>query len=331
MTGRQRVRGAAVLLAVGCVLGVRTVGGVQAADPDPARFDEAIDAFRTWDEKNTAPEDAVLFVGSSSIRLWPTARRFPAQVVINRGFGGSHISDVNHFFDDVVEPHRPAVIVFYAGDNDVAGGKSAGQVLGDYREFVDRVRDLRSDTDIVYVPIKLSLARWDQRETQQAANEAVRDLSAGSPRLHYADIVPPMLGEDGRPRPELFVDDGLHMTPAGYDIWTEVVGRMLADVRLRRHALRVGVARCGFVEDPRGVTVGQHPQGVDAESRAEREVGQTEHTHDGGQDSAPLTALQQADARDEPGQRQDDDDRRDRAADQGEHRHGDQAVLGPRA
>src|SRR5690606_25008770 len=74
-----------------------TAQASQAAPPAPTRFEAEIEAFRAWDRKNAVPADAVLFVGSSSIRMWATAVSFPDLPVVNRGFGGSQISDVNHY------------------------------------------------------------------------------------------------------------------------------------------------------------------------------------------------------------------------------------------
>ena len=95
-----------------------------AQAPDPGRFAEEIELFELWDEKNSFPEDAILFVGSSSIRMWPTASAFPGKRVINRGFGGSEISDVIHYYDQLVGHYQPAMIFLYAGDNDIGRGKA---------------------------------------------------------------------------------------------------------------------------------------------------------------------------------------------------------------
>ena len=200
------------------------------ADPDPERFSEQFTSFSAWDAQNSVPEDAVLFVGSSSIRFWPSAERFPGVPVINRGFGGSHISDVNHFIDESVLQYAPRVIVFYAGDNDIGSGKSNDQVLEDYDEFVQTVLDVYPETQIIYIAIKPSLARWDLWPQMKEFNGSVQSYSAARPNLHYADIAAPMLGADGTPRPELFVRDGLHMTPAGYDIWDQVINASLARI-----------------------------------------------------------------------------------------------------
>jgi lysophospholipase L1-like esterase len=206
----------------------------QTAEPDPARFQADIEAFRQWDTKNAVPVDGVLFVGSSTIRLWPTAARFADLPVINRGFGGSQISDVNHYIEDVVLKYRPAVVVFYAGDNDVNAGKSPERVAADYRDFVLKVLATRADTRIIFLAIKPSPARWALWPTMQDANERIRSYSLGrAPRLLYADVATPMLTADGQTQAHLYVDDGLHMTPAGYDIWTRVLAPVIAAARER--------------------------------------------------------------------------------------------------
>ena len=210
----------------------------QATDPDPERFKAEIDVFRQWDTKNAVPADGVLFVGSSTIRLWPTAERFSDLPVINRGFGGSQIPDVNHYIEDVVLRYRPAVIVFYAGDNDINAGRSPEQVAADYRTFVLKVLTARAGTRIVFLAIKPSPARWALWPTMQAANERIRAYGEGynsdrpaGPLLFYADVAAPMLTADGRTQADLYVEDGLHLSVKGYDLWTGVLAPILARVR----------------------------------------------------------------------------------------------------
>ena len=205
--------------------------GAAVANPDPARFVAEIRAFRAWDEKNAVPRDGVLFVGSSSIRLWSTGTAFPGVPVINRGFGGAHISDVNYYLSDVAQMYGPAVVVFYGGDNDIGAGKGRDQVLADYNTFVSRMLTSRRNTQVVLIAIKPSLQRWAQWPLMREVNEALKTFSATDERLHFADIATPMLGADGKPRPEMFVADGLHMTPAGYAAWNKVLGPMLEKIR----------------------------------------------------------------------------------------------------
>jgi len=194
-----------------------------APDPDPQRFADAIKGFERWDAKNAWPQDPVLFVGSSSIVMWQTHDAFPDWPVVNRGFGGSHISDVNHYFDKVVTPYHARVILFYCGDNDIAGGKSPQQVLEDYAEFARHVHEVAPEAHLVYLPIKPSTSRWKLWPQMKETNELIKAHIAKDPLQSYLDLTTPMLDPDGNPRPELLRDDGLHMNADGYAIWNEAV------------------------------------------------------------------------------------------------------------
>jgi lysophospholipase L1-like esterase len=213
--------------------GVARTAVAQAPNPDPARFASEIHAFEAWDAKNSTPAHAVLFVGSSTIRMWTTAERFPDLPVINRGFGGSEISDVNHYIRETTLKYDADVIVFYAGDNDINDKKTPAQVLGDFQSFVKQVLAARPDTEILFVSIKPSTLRWALWPEMRDANALIRKYCESTPHLRYVDTVPPMLGADGRPRPELLAKDGLHLSPAGYDIWTGIVSKAIAGVRTR--------------------------------------------------------------------------------------------------
>ncbi len=156
--------------------------------------------------------------------MWPTAEAFPDLPVINRGFGGSHTSDVNHFAERTVLKYSPRLIVFYAGDNDIEAGKSPQQVFDDFQAFAKIVHDRLPSTRIVYLPIKPSIARWTKWPRMQAVNASVAQLSQSGERIIYVDTATPMLGRDGKPRAELFLDDGLHLNAKGYGEWSETLG-----------------------------------------------------------------------------------------------------------
>jgi lysophospholipase L1-like esterase len=194
---------------------------------DPARFEKAIVAFEEADKKSAPPKGAVLFIGSSSIRMWKVAESFPGLTAINRGFGGSHISDSVHFAERVVWPYEPKTIVFYAGDNDIGSGKSPEQTAADFAAFVKRVREKLPTTKIIFVCITPSIARWKLWPTVQKANALIKAQIEKDGTLAYADIAPGMLGSDGMPRAELFLKDNLHMTAEGYKVWAAVVGPMI--------------------------------------------------------------------------------------------------------
>ena len=215
----RKVAAQLMLLCAACA----ALAAEDVPSPDPARWEGAISEFEDWDRKNSTPKDAVLFTGSSSIVAWSTSRDFPQYPVINRGFGGSHLSDVNHFFARIVAAYRPRVIVLYAGDNDIADGKSPQRIHDDYEVFVGLVRNELPHTHVIFISIKPSLARWSAWPRMRQANSLIRELSDHHEHLHFADIATPMLGPDGKPRPGLFAEDGLHLGDEGYRLWTSVV------------------------------------------------------------------------------------------------------------
>jgi lysophospholipase L1-like esterase len=194
----------------------------QAENP-AEKWEETIRQFEQWDRKNTFPADSVLFVGSSSIRLWPTRECFEGFAVINRGFGGSQISEVNYFAGRIVLPYEPKVIVFYAGDNDIAAGKNARRVFDDYKKFVELVHARLPGTRIIYVGIKPSRSRWSLWPVMNEANMMIKDFSGKDGRLFYFDSAAPLLDGDGKPNPAFFLKDQLHLNDNGYEVWTKLI------------------------------------------------------------------------------------------------------------
>ncbi|MEZ6123837.1 MAG: SGNH/GDSL hydrolase family protein [Planctomycetaceae bacterium] len=166
----------------------------------------------------------IVFVGSSSIRRWDLKKSFPELSAVNHGFGGSEMSDAVRFFDRIVTPLKPATVVLYEGDNDIGKGKSPEQVHADFQQFVRLFREkLSPDSRLAFIAIKPSLKRWHLAEPIQKANQLVAADCLVDDRLTYIDVWAPMLGEDEKPRPELFVSDGLHLSEAGYQVWADVV------------------------------------------------------------------------------------------------------------
>jgi lysophospholipase L1-like esterase len=204
-----------------------TAQAFEVPDPDPTRFDTNIHAFEAWDRQNSYPRDAVLFVGSSSIRMWQTVESFPDMPVINRGFGGSHISDVNHFAERIVLKYNPRLIVFYAGDNDIASGKPPQQVYDDFLEFIRLVQKRLDKTPIVFIAIKPSIARRKLWPQMKEANTFVWRLAGINSQVIYLDVATPMLAGREVPAEDLFLDDGLHLNDKGYAVWNSVLAPVL--------------------------------------------------------------------------------------------------------
>jgi len=200
---------------------------------DPAFFADEIAAFAEQDRARPPPERPIVFVGSSSVRLWSTLAEDMAPLpVINRGFGGSQLASVNHWIEETVLRYRPRAVVLYAGDNDLdeRTKKTAADVVRDFQSFVARVHETVPDARIYFLAIKPSKQRWARWPEQSKANQAIAALCAADPRLAYLDVATPLLGPDGAPRDDVLLFDGLHLNATGYAAWTQVVRpRLVAD------------------------------------------------------------------------------------------------------
>jgi lysophospholipase L1-like esterase len=196
--------------------------------PHHLQWESAMQAFEASDKTNPPPRNAILLIGSSSIRLWKDApAQFPKHRLINRGFGGSHLSDSMAFVDRIVVPYQPKLVLLYAGDNDIAAGKTPEQVFADFKSFVAKVRGALPDTHIAYVAIKPSPSRVKLMDQFKTANRLIQEFSDADPKLSYVDVFTPMLGANGQPRAELFVGDQLHLNDAGYKLWAGIVKPLL--------------------------------------------------------------------------------------------------------
>jgi len=189
-----------------------------------ARWEKEISAFEQQDKTNPPPQGGLLFIGSSTIRLWSTlAEDFPGQKIINRGFGGSEIVDSTHFADRIIFPYKPKMIFLRAGGNDLWAGKTPERVFEDYKEFVRAVQARMPDTEIVFISLSPSIKRWTQAEKEKAVNGMVEKFVLEHHSLKYIDTWSIPLDKDGTPKPELFRDDQLHFNAAGYKLLVERV------------------------------------------------------------------------------------------------------------
>jgi lysophospholipase L1-like esterase len=189
-----------------------------------ARWKASFDAFAQADRQQAPKPGCILFVGSSSIRLWSDLEtRFGDAPVLKRGFGGSRMSDVAAHVDRLVVPYQPRLVVVYAGDNDLAEGRTPQEVLASFTQFVERVREALPDTRIAYLSIKPSPSRARLMSQAIETNALIEHYSQSIPNLDYIDIYSKMLDADGRPRADLFTGDALHLNPAGYALWASTI------------------------------------------------------------------------------------------------------------
>lgn len=230
----QRLR----ILSASCMLSASLFALAGCASAPPAQI--AVDPVSTpvWvndmarfeaeDAANPPPAAPIVFTGSSSVRMWDSlASDFPGKPVLNRGFCGSQVRDAVHYADQIAIRYQPRMIVLYSGDNDINAGRSPQQVLSDFRAFVARIRQALPRTPIAYLAIKPSPSRIDQLPRQQQANALLRQEAARLEHVEFIDVATPMLGADGQPRAELFIEDRLHMSRAGYELWRGVVAPYL--------------------------------------------------------------------------------------------------------
>lgn len=203
-----------------------------AAAPAPSATGPVASADWSADMRRFAADDAaqppvpgsVLFLGSSSMRLWTSvAQDFPGIPTVNRGFGGSQIADSLVHYEKIFGAHRPRLIVFYAGTNDLAAGKTAAEVAADFATFCARVHREMPETRIVFVSIQKAPARAAMHPQMDAANALVREFCAQDPRRGFLDVNPAVVDAAGKPRMELYSNDRLHMSPAGYAVWTQLL------------------------------------------------------------------------------------------------------------
>jgi lysophospholipase L1-like esterase len=203
------------LLILFCCFGVKALQAQNFA-----RWEKEIAAFERADQANPAPKKSLVFTGSSSIRLWEGLQQdFPDKKILNRGFGGSETDAVAYFADRIVAPYKPRQVVIYVGDNDLAAGKSPEKVLADFKDLFFRIRNKVPRATITFIAIKPSPSRMRILEEVRETNTLVKGFLSNQKRTGYVDVFTPMLLPNGKPKPELFRADSLHMTRPGYVIW----------------------------------------------------------------------------------------------------------------
>lgn len=219
-------RSALILLSIVCLANFAYT--VEPAPAPPEKWEKEISAFEAGEIANPVPKNAIIFVGSSSIRKWTSlATDFPHHQVVNRGFGGSQLSDAVHFVDRLVLKHEPRFIVVYAGGNDINVNKTPDEVFSSFKAFVGRVREKQPSTPIAYISIAGNPKRWAQVEKVIQANALIEAYTKANPGLVFIDVFHPMLGADCLPKPGIFSADNLHMNEDGYKLWTDIVAPYL--------------------------------------------------------------------------------------------------------
>ncbi|MDB6152625.1 MAG: lipolytic protein family [Chthoniobacteraceae bacterium] len=193
-----------------------------------AKWESEIAAFEIADQAEAPAKGGIVFVGSSSIRLWKTlGHDFPDYPVLNRGFGGSEIVDSTHFADRIIFPYEPRMVVLYAGGNDIHAGRSVDQVFENLKVFLASARAHLPKARIAYISIAGNPSRWAEADKVKALNRRAEEFIQTQHNMKFINVFSEMLGADGLPLPDIFVADKLHMNAEGYKIWTRVIAPLL--------------------------------------------------------------------------------------------------------
>jgi hypothetical protein len=202
--------------------------------PDPIRFEEAIRKFESSDSLKFPPQNAIVCVGSSSMRGWHNTihEDLAPLSVIPRGFGGSNMNDALYFTDRIILVYKPRAVVIYEGDNDIAQGISPDTITVKFKEFVKKVHQKLPDCRIYFLSVKPSPRRWELWPLMEKTNHLIAKLCEKDSRLAYVDVASGMLDQDGKPRKEIFKDDMLHMKREGYIIWRNALRPVLLENEL---------------------------------------------------------------------------------------------------
>lgn len=224
-----------VRIALNCLAFALVFATPSAASEAP--FTGEIFLIGVEDEVYTPTGCETFFVGSSSFRFWSRMQHdFAKRTTLKRGFGGATIAEINHHFDKVVGRYRPKQVVFYAGENDTHRKNPVSEALADFQTFLNKKNAVLTNTHVIFVSVKPSVARAADFALQTKLNEEIARLADERDDHIYVDIVQPML-RDGLPRSELCISDNLHMNEMGYAIWTQRINRALRDKKSRENTL----------------------------------------------------------------------------------------------
>jgi lysophospholipase L1-like esterase len=202
----------------------QTICFAQTAYTRANLWEKEIAAFAAADVKESPKKGKILFVGSSSIRGWRTLQEdFPDFYTINRGFGGSHLEDVNFYADRIIFPYKPKLIVLYAGENDLVAGKSVETVFNDFKKFASLIRIKLPKSRLIVVSLKPSPSRWEYAPKFKELNQLLKSETEKNKRFLFVDVWSPMLDANGEPLKNIFLDDNLHLNSDGYKIWHETL------------------------------------------------------------------------------------------------------------
>jgi lysophospholipase L1-like esterase len=204
------------------------ISAAQTAAPDPNRFEKKVQEYEAADKVQPPPHGAILLAGDSQFFRWKTLHDdLPGYTIVNRGIDSFQFSDVLHFTDRLILPHKPRMIILHVGGNDVHNGKTPERLLADFKAFVEKIHAVLPRVPIAFSSITPGPGRWDEAERRKKANQVIKDYIATQSGLHFIDLWDAMLTPNGQPREELWVEDRVHPNHAGYLLRVKIMQPLL--------------------------------------------------------------------------------------------------------
>ena len=222
-----RTIGLAFALLLASCTGSGTPELLQPYAAEAQQWEPDIQQLEALDESETYPDSSLLFIGSSSIRLWETMDRDLAPYpVIRRGYGGAKLSDVAWYAERLIYPHQFQALVFFIGGNDIWGtpeDKSPAEFRRLTQYLIDTVREKYPEKPIFFIEVTPIPSRWHLQPQVEAGNRAIEAVCEAEPDVHFIETQKAFIGPDGKPRGELFGDDNLHLNEEGYEVWAGLI------------------------------------------------------------------------------------------------------------
>lgn len=192
------------------------------------RWQPKVDRYLDRDKVNPPPLNGIVFTGSSSIEMWRSLQTdFPNLPVVRRGIGSTWLLDQLTLGPQLVYPLKPHTVVLYAGENDLQDNRTVADVVHAFEQVRAQLFTELPSARLVFLALKPSPSRTTILQKMREANNRIATLCAKDPRCTFVDVFTPMLDATGQPRPELYLDDRLHMTHEGYRLWTHLVAPAL--------------------------------------------------------------------------------------------------------
>lgn len=219
---------ASLAFIIGLGLILQSASSAYAQDYDAKKYAAEIKGFDKKDSLEKVKPGANLFVGSSTLRMWPDMQSyFPNAAVINRGFGGSMFVDLLYYADRAIMVYKPAKVFIYEGDNDIASGKSVDEVLKQAKEIREKIARQLPGVPVAFISAKPSVARWNLKDKYTDFNTQLKAYTKTAKKTEFIDVWTPMLDANGEVFKHIFLQDNLHMKPEGYAIWKKAIAPFL--------------------------------------------------------------------------------------------------------